>query len=62
MVDLWRRMQERLSAIPGVAAVGASNQAVLNGGLVGMGVPSVAIIIRRRAAEADDAESADGRS
>ena len=45
MVDLWHTMLERLSTIPGVAAVGASNQAVLNGGLVGMGVPSVAIII-----------------
>ncbi|MBY0493781.1 MAG: ABC transporter permease [Cyanobacteria bacterium] len=45
MVDLWHTMMERLSAIPGVAAVGASNQAVLNGGDVGMGVPSVAIII-----------------
>jgi predicted permease len=33
MVDLWRRIQERLSSIPGVAAVGASNQAVLNGGV-----------------------------
>ena len=45
MVDLWHTMLERLSSIPGVAAVGASNQAVLNGGAVGMGVPSVAIII-----------------
>jgi predicted permease len=33
MVDLWRRIQEQLSSIPGVAAVGASNQAVLNGGI-----------------------------
>ena len=48
MVDLWLTMLNRLSAIPGVAAVGASNQAVLNGGAVGMGVPSVAIIIPGR--------------
>jgi predicted permease len=45
MVALWDTMLERLSAIPGVAAVGASNQAVLNGGDVGVGVPVVAIII-----------------
>ena len=45
MVDLWHTLLHRLSAIPGVAAVGASNQAVLNGGAVGMGVPSVAVII-----------------
>lgn len=45
MVDLWRRVIERVAAVPGVAAVGASNQAVLNGGAVGMGVPVVAMII-----------------
>jgi predicted permease len=45
MVELWRTMLDRLSTIPGVAAVGASSQALLNGGSVGMGVPSVAIII-----------------
>lgn len=33
MVNLWRRIQERLSSIPGVAAVGGSNQAVLAGGI-----------------------------
>lgn len=45
MVDLWRRVQERLAAIPGVAAVGASNQAILNGGLNGMNVPGVPMIV-----------------
>jgi predicted permease len=45
MVDLWHTILERLSAVPGVAAAGASNQAVINGGAVGMGVPSVAVII-----------------
>jgi predicted permease len=45
MIALWDAMLERLSAIPGVVAVGAANQAMLNGGDVGMGVPSVAIII-----------------
>lgn len=45
MVDLWQTVMERLSAIPGVAGVGASNQAVLNGGAVGMGIPVVALII-----------------
>jgi predicted permease len=45
MVDFWQTMLERLSAIPGVTAVGASNQALLNGGATGMGVPAVAVII-----------------
>ena len=45
MVDLWRRIQERLSSIPGVAAVGASNQAILNGGLNGMDVPGVMMTV-----------------
>lgn len=45
MVDLWRRIQERLSAVPGVAAVGASNQAILNGGLNGMDVPGVVMTV-----------------
>ena len=45
MVDLWRRIQERLSAIPGVAAVGASNQAILNGGLNGIDVPGVMMTV-----------------
>jgi predicted permease len=45
MADLWQRMIERLSAIPGVAAVGASNQAILNGGLNGMDVPGVMMTI-----------------
>jgi predicted permease len=45
MVNLWQRIQERLSALPGVAAVGASNQAVLNGGLNGMDVPSVIMTV-----------------
>ena len=45
MVDLWRRVQDRLSAIPGVAAVGASNQGILNGGLNGMDVPGVPMIV-----------------
>ncbi len=45
MVDLWRRIQERLSAVPGVAAVGASNQAILNGGLNGMDVPGVMMTV-----------------
>jgi predicted permease len=45
MVDLWRRIQERLAAIPGVAAVGASNQAILNGGLNGMNVPGVMMTV-----------------
>lgn len=45
MVNLWQRIQERLSAIPGVAAVGASNQAILNGGLNGMDVPGVPMTI-----------------
>ena len=45
MPALWDTVLERLSAIPGVAAVGASNQALLNGGAVGPGVPSVAVII-----------------
>jgi predicted permease len=33
MVDLWSRIQQRLAAIPGVVAVGGSNQALLNGGV-----------------------------
>lgn len=41
MVDLWRRIQDRLSEIPGVEAVGAANQAVLNGGAATLGVPVV---------------------
>jgi predicted permease len=45
MVDLWQRMLERLSAVPGVAAVGASNQAILNGGLNGMNVPGVMMTV-----------------
>ena len=45
MVDLWQRMLERLSAVPGVAAVGASNQAILNGGLNGMDVPGVMMTV-----------------
>jgi predicted permease len=45
MADLWHTVLERLSAIPGVAAVGASNQAVLNGGDAAMGVPAVAMVI-----------------
>jgi predicted permease len=45
MIALWDAMLDRLSAIPGVVAVGAANQAMLNGGDVGIGVPSVAIII-----------------
>jgi predicted permease len=45
MVDLWRRILDRLSAVPGVAAVGASNQAILNGGLNGMDVPGVMMTV-----------------
>lgn len=45
MGDLWRRIQERLSAIPGVAAVGASNQGILNGGLNGTDVPGVPMTV-----------------
>ncbi len=45
MADLWQRMLERLSAVPGVAAVGASNQAILNGGLNGMDVPGVMMTV-----------------
>jgi predicted permease len=45
MVELWQRIQERLSAVPGVAAVGASNQAILNGGLNGMDVPAVMMTV-----------------
>jgi predicted permease len=45
MVDLWQRILERLSAVPGVAAVGASNQAILNGGLNGMDVPGVMMTV-----------------
>ena len=33
MVDLWQRIQQRLSNVPGVAAVGGANQALLNGGV-----------------------------
>ncbi|HYE88176.1 MAG TPA: ABC transporter permease [Vicinamibacterales bacterium] len=45
MVDLWRRIQERLSRVPGVETVGASNQAILNGGDATMGVPVVLMTI-----------------
>jgi predicted permease len=33
MVDLWRRIQERLLQLPGVAAAGGANQALLTGGV-----------------------------
>lgn len=33
MADLWHRVQEQLSVLPGVIAVGAGNQAVLSGAL-----------------------------
>jgi predicted permease len=45
MANLWERIVERLSAIRGVAAVGASNQAILNGGLNGMDVPAVMMTV-----------------
>jgi predicted permease len=45
MVDLWKRILDRLAAVPGVAAVGASNQAILNGGLNGMDVPGVMMTV-----------------
>ena len=45
MADLWQRVTERLSLVPGVIAVGGSNQAVLNGGTTGSGRPSVLLTI-----------------
>lgn len=45
MVDLWQRILERLSAVHGVAAVGASNQAILNGGLNGPDMPGVMMTV-----------------
>ena len=45
MVDLWRRMLERLSRIPGVQAAGAANQAVLNGGASGTGAAAVIMTV-----------------
>jgi len=45
MADLWHRVQERLSAVPGVVAVGGSNQAVLNGGTTGSGRSSVPMTV-----------------
>lgn len=45
MVDLWRRIQERIHAVPGVVEVGAANQAVLNGGTTGNGLPSTPMIV-----------------
>lgn len=45
MADLWQRVRERLAQVPGVLAVGASNQAVLNGGPVSSGRPGVPMTI-----------------
>lgn len=45
MADLWHRVQQRLSIVPGVIAVGAANQAVLNGGTTGSGRPGVPLIV-----------------
>ena len=46
MVQLWHRMIERLSTIPGVVAVGASNQAVLSGGdATANGIPAVLMTV-----------------
>ena len=45
MTELWHRIVERLSIVPGVVAVGASNQAVLNGGAIGTGVPAVLMTV-----------------
>ena len=45
MAGLWHRMIERLSTVPGVVAVGASNQAILNGGTAGIGIPAVLMTV-----------------
>ncbi len=45
MTQLWQRIIERLTTVPGVVAVGASNQAVLNGGAIGTGVPVVLMTV-----------------
>jgi predicted permease len=45
MVELWRRILDRLARIPGVEATGAANQAVLNGGTSGTGLPVVMMTV-----------------
>ncbi|HJU44463.1 MAG TPA: ABC transporter permease [Vicinamibacterales bacterium] len=45
MVELWRRILDRLSRVRGVEAVGAANQAVLNGGTSGTGIPAVMMTV-----------------
>ena len=46
VAGVWKESQDRLSALPGVVAVGAANQAVLNGGIFTPGSrPGVALIV-----------------
>src|SRR5262245_28999691 len=43
--DVWKQAQDRISRLPGVIAVGAGNQAVLNGALFSPGRSGVAITV-----------------
>ena len=45
MVEQWRRILDRIAQLPGVQATGAANQAVLNGGTTGSGLPSTPMLI-----------------
>lgn len=45
MVTQWRRILERIAQVPGVVATGAANQAVLNGGTTGSGLPTTPMVV-----------------